>query len=509
MKVTCVLLLSGLASSLAGVAPNAKISGSVVETLKQNDTMDIFVVLPKAPGAAVDSPAFKSLEGQGLTRAQRRQGVKNILSDVHRVAQKNVLAALRSAKGITDDAVHPFWITNQIFVRNASPEVVEMLANLPDVELITPNEVKASITPVEEKKPADISTSDNLEWSLDLIDIPSAWAVTKGEGVVVANIDSGVRYTHEALVDSYRGNVNGTFSHDYNWYDPLEFENDDFWCPGPPDCNINGKYPWDGFSHGTHTMGTMVGSETTGIGVAPGAKWIAAKGCRDGGSCLNFGLLSSAEFVMCPWKINSPSTGDCSQGADIVNNSWGGSGGDMFYVDATAAWKASGMFAFFAAGNSGPRCGTVGSPGDYADVISVGASDNQDRLASFSSRGPGRARRMAPDIVAPGDDIRSGVSGMMGTSYDVDNRYSVYSGTSMATPHVAGLAALILSANPSVDFDGMLQILQGTTAKGMGEPNNGVSGQNVCDGVGFSDVPSYHYGYGRINAADAVGAASK
>ena len=257
-------------------------------------------------------------------------------------------------------------------------------------------------------------------------------------------------------------------------------------------------------------MGTIVGSEATGIGMAPGAKWIAAKGCRDGGSCMNFGLLSSAEFVMCPWAINDPNSADCSQGADIVNNSWGGwSGNDMWYAEATAAWKASGMLTFFAAGNSGPRCGTVTSPGDYVDVISVGASDDEDRLASFSSRGPGGARGMTPDIVAPGADIRNSISGMTGTPSNVDNAYAVYSGTSMACPHVAGLAALVLSANPSVGFEGMLQILQDTTAKGLGEPNNGFGGQDVCDGVGFNDLPSYHYGYGRINAADAVGVAAK
>ena len=135
-----------------------------------------------------------------------------------------------------------------------------MLAQMPEVEMITPNEVKGSVTPVNAKTAAP-KTSMNLEWSLDLLDVPAAWQVTKGEGVVVANIDSGVRYTHEALVDSYRGNSgNGTFSHNFNWYDPMEFNNDDWWCPGPPECNMNGEYPWDGFAHGTHTMGTMVGS---------------------------------------------------------------------------------------------------------------------------------------------------------------------------------------------------------------------------------------------------------
>jgi subtilisin family serine protease len=215
MKISCTLLLSGIATVFAGVAPHAKIAGTVVETMKTQDTMDVFVVLPKAPAAAFDGPAFASLEGQ--PRAQRKQLVRDVLSKVHMSAQKNVLAALQSAKDVSDDAVRPFWITNQIFVRNASPAVIEMLAQLPEVALITPNEVKGSVNPIE-AKPAELSTSDSLEWSLDLLDIPSAWQVTKGEGVVVANIDSGVRYTHESLVDSYRGNVNGTFNHNYNWY---------------------------------------------------------------------------------------------------------------------------------------------------------------------------------------------------------------------------------------------------------------------------------------------------
>ena len=123
------------------------------------------------------------------------------------------------------------------------------------------------------------------------------------------------RETHEALIDNYRGNLgNGNMDHDYNWFDPkgqfycsfsphfsdylikvafAEFANDDWWCfpnvCSPPECCID--TPFDPIGHGTHVAGTAVGSEKFGIGVAPGAKFIAAKGCRDG-QCLNFGLIS-------------------------------------------------------------------------------------------------------------------------------------------------------------------------------------------------------------------------
>jgi len=127
------------------------------------------------------------------------------------------------------------------------------------------------------------------------------------------------RETHVTLLDNYRGYLgNNQFSHDYNWYDPKEFQNDEWWCGGwecsPADCCLD--TPFDPIGHGTHTMGTIAGSEGSGIGVAPGVKWIAAKGCRDG-SCLNFGLLTSAEWVICPTKLDGTAP-DCTQGADIV-----------------------------------------------------------------------------------------------------------------------------------------------------------------------------------------------
>ena len=127
---------------------------------------------------------------------------------------------------------------------------------------------------------------------MNAINAPQVWSDfnVRGEGIVVANIDTGVRYSHTALVRQYRGrDADGNFDHNYNWWDPLDE------CAGNDPCDTD--------SHGTHTMGTMVGDDgdpgTNQIGVAPHAKWIAAKGC-----CLDAALLSSAQWILAPTDLN-------------------------------------------------------------------------------------------------------------------------------------------------------------------------------------------------------------
>ena len=261
-------------------------------------------------------------------------------------------------------------------------------------------------------------------------------------------------------------------------------------------------------SHGSHVTGTSVGSEKFGIGVAPGAKWIAAKGCRDG-QCLNYGLITSAQWVLCPTRLDG-SEPDCTKGADVISNSWGGSGDDDWYMEFTTAWRDAGMIPVFSQGNSGPRCETLGSPGDYDHVIGVAATDPYVSLAEFSSRGPGSGNPgfpvSKPDISAPGVDIRS-ASSMVGSSNN--QLYSVYSGTSMACPHVTGTIALILSVNPSLTYAQVVDILGKTSNKAVNEPNNGRLGQgdNTCGGRLYNQLPSYHYGHGVVDAYQAVLAA--
>jgi len=150
-----------------------------------------------------------------------------------------------------------------------------------------------------------------IEPNIAHVRAPEAWALGyDGTGLVVASIDTGVRYTHQALVGQYRGNNgDGTFDHNYNWYNPY---------------NPSDDVPRDGNGHGTHTMGTMVGDDdptlTYQVGMAPNAQWIACKGCEST-KCSEIALNACADWILAP--NNNP-----DNRPNVVNNSWGGGGGD-------------------------------------------------------------------------------------------------------------------------------------------------------------------------------------
>lgn len=306
---------------------------------------------------------------------------------------------------------------------------------------------------------------------LNIIRAPQVWTDfgKRGEGIVVANVDTGVQVNHPALVNSYRGTATG--SNDFNFYDPMNV------CGGTT-CDNNG--------HGSHTMGTMVGDDggANQIGVAPLAKWIAAKGCESN-SCSDTALLRSGEWMLAPCAFgDNPGDPSCNPSLrpNLINNSWGDTGHSTFYQATVNAWRAAGIIPVFSAGNAGPGSGTLGSPGDYCNVIGVGATDLLDVVANFSSRGPGVAPcTQKPDVSAPGIHIRSSIP---------TNAYVDFQGTSMAAPHVAGCTALLLSIKPTLTYAQIFSLLT-TTAVDRGSP-------------GFD----FNYGFGRIDCRAAAGAIS-
>lgn len=344
-------------------------------------------------------------------------------------------ASINNRLSITGKGSQSFWIINAMKVTGDSTTLKELAAR-GDVEQILPEMTFSIPTPIPGK---DEATIDAVEWGINSIRAPQVWSTfgVKGEGIVVANIDTGVKYDHPALVNQYRGNQGGgVFNHNYNWYDPASA------CASPS------LVPCDNNGHGSHTMGTMVGDDGAGnqIGVAPGAKWIAAKGCESS-SCTDASLLAAGQWVLAPTDLNGQNP-RADLRPNIVNNSWGSTdGADVFYQATVQAWVASGMFPSFSNGNSGPGCSTVGSPGSYPEAYGVGAYDSVNAIASFSSRGPAPAAvggQIKPDISAPGVNIRSSWN---------DGTYSSISGTSMASPHLAGAVALMWSAAPSLIGD--------------------------------------------------------
>jgi serine protease AprX len=193
------------------------------------------------------------------------------------------------------------------------------------------------------------------------------------------------------------------------------------------DCVGSGSSPYDDHGHGTHCSSIAVGEDSP-YGVAPGASLMAAKVCTSGGSCSDSAIICGVD-----WGV--------AQGADVESLSIGGPGGDGTSAIAQECnWAVSqGVVVTVAAGNTGSSCCTIETPGDATNVITVGASDKSDGLASFSSRGPTTDDRVKPDIVAPGVSIYAANSGTSCSDVGM-------SGTSMATPHMAGVAALMLDA---------------------------------------------------------------
>jgi subtilisin family serine protease len=445
------MVAGGASGASAGTEPSAQIDGTVLAELAANGTAEFFVYFDERPSLAAAATISD--------RTSRTQFVYDTLTTAAAASQAGVTALLR-AHGADFTS---FWITNAILVQG-DHALLQRLAAHPGVSAIGPNETVPLIQAVE--------------WGVANINADQVWSQfgVTGEGIVVATIDTGVHFTHPALVNQYRGNLGGSFDHNYNWFDPAGI------CsPGVP-CDNNG--------HGTHVTGTMVGDDggTNQIGVAPGAKWIAAKGCESN-SCSQSSLLASGQWMVAPTQTNGQNP-DPSKAPHIVNNSWGGPGGNTWYAGIVDSWVAAGIFPMFSNGNSGPACGTAGSPGDYPQSYGVGAYSITNTIASFSSRGPSQVNGgIKPNISAPGVSVRSSVP---------TSGYSNFSGTSMASPHASGTVALVWSANS--DFIGDISATRtvlDTTARDVSDlqcggtaDNNNVWGQGRIDALAAVDAVS-------------------
>ncbi len=463
------------------VAVAALVSWGARPASGSNETIDSFIWEEiAAQGQAnlfikMDNDANLDAAYAITDRVERLNYVYNTLTVHAGASQANIITYLQ-AQGLDYTS---FWINNSIYVRNVDAAMVEKLAALDGVAYLRGDRVIILDVPEPtaiEDLPADAAPRA-IEWGVDRIQAPDVWASgNTGTGVVVANVDTGVRWTHDAVDDQYRG-ADG--NHNYDWWDP------------------DGVYstPTDNNGHGTHTMGTMVGDDggANQIGVAPDAQWIAAQGC-DGVSCSSFDLTSSAQWIACPTDLGGGSP-NCAMAPHVVNNSWGGGGGDAWYDTYVNSWNAAGIVPVFSSGNSGPSCNSLGSPGDYRRVIGVGATNISNELAYFSSKGPSVfTTRAKSDIVAPGENVRSAYN----TS---DTAYANLSGTSMAAPHVAGAVALLEADTPGVIARVVHKALSFTALQNLPAP---ASGATTCGGIPYNVYPNHIYGSGLINVCEAV-----
>ena len=336
------------------------------------------------------------------------------------------------------------------------------------------------------------NSPETVETGVNYIHAPQVWAQGfTGQGIVVGGADTGYRWTHNALKNHYRGWNGTTADHNYNWHDSIHDST------GNP-CGNDATAPCDDQGHGTHTMGTAVGDDggTNQIGVAPGAKWIGCRNMNQGdGTPARY--MECFEFFLAPYPVGgTPAQGDPTKAPDVTTNSWScptSEGCSALTLQAgVEAQRNAGIMMVVAAQNSGPGCSTVlDPPGIYDAVYSIGAlNTGTDTIASFSSRGPVTAdgsNRMKPDISAPGTSTRS--------SYNTsDTAYASLSGTSMATPHVAGAVALLWSERPSLRHDV-------TATENILNDSAVHISSTACSSSGS---PNNTYGYGRIDVLAAV-----
>lgn len=393
-----------------------------------------------------------------------------------------------------------FYIVNAIWVK-ATREVAMEIAARSDVARIEGNPRIRNLEPVkvtEEELQAAINAISSptapaapaaIELGVTYIRAPEVWSQGfTGQGIVIGGQDTGVEWSHPALINHYRGWDGVTANHDYNWHDSIH--------SGGGSCGPNSAVPCDDNNHGTHTLGTAVGSDggTNQIGVAPGAKFIACRN-MDQGNGTPATYLECFEFLLAPYPVNgTPAQGDPAKAPDITTNSWGCPASEGCSPGtlqaAVEAQRAAGIMPVFAAGNSGSACSTVSDPPSFYDAsYTIGAiSASTGTIASFSSRGPVTAdgsNRRKPDISAPGVSVRSAVRG---------GGYSSLSGTSMATPHTAGAIALLWSAHPELRH----QITD--TENILNDAAVDVS-STACSSSG---VPNNTYGFGRLDIKAAV-----
>jgi hypothetical protein len=383
--------------------------------------------------------------------------------------------ALNSQKPLIDylkqfpdkvEIVRQFWVFNGFHMK-ATKDIIEEVALRNDVWFISHNKI-FKIPPLKKET---APSCRGIEWNIQKIKADSCWAAGfTGKGVVIGHIDTGVYPDHEALQGKSTG----------YWFDGISGE----------------PLPYDDHNHGTHTLGTILGGDGFGpfendIGVAPDAKYVCAKGFNSKGWGTYESLDPCFEFMA-----------DLKVIIDIraVSNSWGDDNSTALdFWPHCETWKSLGIFPVFANGNSGPGTGSACTPGNYPFVIGVGATDINDNIASFSSRGPAPDldpwnnpvnwyrpdwNLIKPDISAPGVHVRSAIA---------NGNYAYYQGTSMATPHVCGAVAILCQKNLFLTPEELYNIFTNNAD----EPSQG------------APYPNNTYGWGRLNVWKALQATTE
>lgn len=471
------LAIVGLSPAQAGSSWREKVSSTVLEALAQGETDFLVVLNEQADLSATARLATKEEKGAYVYQALTTSAARSQQPLLNALMRQNV-------------EYRAYWIANLIWVRGDA-EVLESLAQRPEVAYIAANPAVMLDLP---SQPPALTIPEHptaVEWNISRVNADDVWgAGYTGQNVVVAGQDTGYDWDHPALINQYRGWSGSSADHDYNWHDAIH-------TTIGSSCGVDSPIPCDDHGHGTHTMGTMIGDDSSGnqIGMAPGARWI---GCRN----MDVGIGTPETYIECFQWFMAPTRIDGSDprpdlAPDVINNSWGcppSEGCDAEAIEAMQTVvenvRAAGIMVVASAGNSGNSCGSVNDPpAIYDATFTVGNTTSSDTISNSSSRGPAAyTGLLKPDISAPGTGIRSSADG---------GGYRSMSGTSMASPHVVGEVALLISAFPNLrgDVDTLETIIRNSALH--------LTSSENCGGIPGSSIPNNTYGWGRIDAWEA------
>ena len=443
-----------------------------------------------------------SRKTQYMTKAQRRDFVIQDRKAFCQASQQNVMDFLT---GFNEEVanIEQYWAFNGVRC-DATDSVIAQLEQRADVAYVYRDERRKMVPDMAEAKAAE---TRDIAWHVDKVNAPAVWSYNgstgyNGDGVVVAVVDSGVDYTHVDIAGSMWDGGNEFPHHGY-------------------DCVGNDNDPMDEYCHGTHVAGIIAGQGVAGTqtGIAPGAKIMAVRVLDDTGYGTDAQVISGLEFAL-------------EHGADIMNLSLGDPevGPVGVYRDLFVTVKDAGVVAAVAAGNVGDTQYTYAVPfniecpgncpppwlhpdqvnlisGGTSAVVCVGATDANDSHCSFSSVGPvtwaagsyvgdyddypyqnGDALQpglIRPDISAPGANVTS-------LNYQTGTGYVAYDGTSMATPCVAAVMALLLDANPQLSPAELDSIIELTAANAGNTIKNNITGSGRVDALAAVNALFHH-----------------
>ncbi len=428
VKISAALILLLIAFSVFAGAVNNKISPQVESLMLTHEKVPVIIVLKDKPVIPIKSKelTINSMKNHASSSQQQLVG---FLKD-------------EKVKGKADK-IKQFWIVNSIAV-NASPGVIKAISIRDDVDSI---ELDSEIHILEDSSLSTRVTQGQIDSATNAIkqvNATNAWETgIDGTGINVSVLDTGIYAAHPDIVGRI---IKG--------YDFVNNDND----------------PADDDGHGTHVAGTVGGNGAGGTttGVAPNVSLLIAKVCNSGGWCFNSDIVDAIQ-----WSVEN--------GADIISMSLGDTArSNTIHLAINNAINME-VVVIAAAGNDGPNPGTINYPGGEKNVIAAGAVDGSDVIAYFSSRGPitvdGEVLTK-PDVSAPGINIIS--------LYYLSNGYTIKSGTSMATPHVSGAAALLLQAarqlGTTLSPAQIKSILENTSV------DKGLAGKDNNYGAGRIDV---------------------